>query len=379
VANYGTVEFQHTTLAGNSANGGGGNIRVGTNAKTLNSLIALGAPGNCTGGTLSSDSSGDESLADDATCPGLASGGDVGKLGPLLNNGGPTDTRAVLPGNPAFGGGEFACPFDPLPTTDQRGVTRPQGDCTLGAYEPTRTPSLGLTMTRTPNPVAQHALPGLKYVIKVKSSGPAFDATQPIVKDVLPAGVTVLQKTASQGSCSGAKTITCALGTLANGKTATVTIRVRIDATKRSVSNTASVSSPRLDTSVDDDVVTLKTTVNPTDLDDVVVGTGKGQTLCGLLGNDTIKGLGGPDVLYGDNCGRKKGPGGNDKLVGGGGRDTLVGGGGSNDYRGGKGNDRIQAANGEKDKIDCGGGDKDRVKADQQDTVKANCETVKRV
>ena len=53
------------------------------------------------------------------------------KLGPRENNGGPTDTHALLKGSPAInaGGKDF-------PARDQRGVKRPQGNRSdIGAYE----------------------------------------------------------------------------------------------------------------------------------------------------------------------------------------------------------------------------------------------------
>lgn len=51
-------------------------------------------------------------------------------LQPLADNGGPTRTMAIPIGSPAFNAG-VACP-----TTDQRGVARPQaGACDLGAFE----------------------------------------------------------------------------------------------------------------------------------------------------------------------------------------------------------------------------------------------------
>jgi hypothetical protein len=53
-------------------------------------------------------------------------------LGPLANNGGPTDTQALLSGSPAI---DFA-PAAGCPATDQRGVSRPQGAlCDSGAFE----------------------------------------------------------------------------------------------------------------------------------------------------------------------------------------------------------------------------------------------------
>jgi len=55
-------------------------------------------------------------------------------LGPLLNNGGVTQTQALLPTSPALN----AVPTTGAgcPATDQRGVSRPQGNaCDIGAYE----------------------------------------------------------------------------------------------------------------------------------------------------------------------------------------------------------------------------------------------------
>ena len=60
-------------------------------------------------------------------------------LGALGANGGPTNTMVPNPGSPLIdaipdpGGG---CPAAPTITTDQRGVTRPQGPgCDIGAVE----------------------------------------------------------------------------------------------------------------------------------------------------------------------------------------------------------------------------------------------------
>lgn len=50
-------------------------------------------------------------------------------LGPLQNNGGPTETRAPLPGSPAIGARTAGCSG-----VDQRGVARTK-PCDLGAYE----------------------------------------------------------------------------------------------------------------------------------------------------------------------------------------------------------------------------------------------------
>jgi hypothetical protein len=62
------------------------------------------------------------------------------RLGPLQDNGGPTQTEALMPGSSAIDAvGNEACP---PPTTDQRGVTRPQGPrCDVGAFEVVQTSS----------------------------------------------------------------------------------------------------------------------------------------------------------------------------------------------------------------------------------------------
>jgi hypothetical protein len=57
---------------------------------------------------------------------------DVG-LGPLQDNGGPTETHALLPGSVAI---DHIPEADCAITTDQRGVARPQGlACDVGAFE----------------------------------------------------------------------------------------------------------------------------------------------------------------------------------------------------------------------------------------------------
>jgi beta-glucanase (GH16 family) len=85
------------------------------------------------GGTVSLISGG-HNLVQDATCNPVPSDlitGNAG-LGPLADNGGPTWTHALLAGSSAIDSADdLACP-----STDQRGVTRPQGPhCDIGAFE----------------------------------------------------------------------------------------------------------------------------------------------------------------------------------------------------------------------------------------------------
>jgi hypothetical protein len=67
----------------------------------------------------------------DASCPGANVDP---KLGALADNGGPTQTRELLPGSPAIDA--VVASGAGCPATDQRGVSRPNGAaCDIGAYE----------------------------------------------------------------------------------------------------------------------------------------------------------------------------------------------------------------------------------------------------
>jgi hypothetical protein len=79
--------------------------------------------------------SGGHNLSSDNTC-GLSAAGDMMNtnplLGPLEDNGGPTLTHLPLPHSPAINNGDN----NGCPTTDQRGIVRPQkGICDIGAVE----------------------------------------------------------------------------------------------------------------------------------------------------------------------------------------------------------------------------------------------------
>jgi hypothetical protein len=80
-------------------------------------------------------------------------------LGPLQNNGGPTQTCAIGDNSPAFDRGDNNF----MPATDQRGIPRPQGtSCDIGAYE------LVLTQSETATPLSG---PGGTITFSVGSGG----------------------------------------------------------------------------------------------------------------------------------------------------------------------------------------------------------------
>ena len=86
----------------------------------------------------------------------------------------------------------------------------------------------------------------ITYQIVVTNNGPS-PATNVTLTDPLPANVAFQSVTTTQGSCSGTTTVTCALGTLANGASATVLITILPQSTADAVSNTATVTATEFD------------------------------------------------------------------------------------------------------------------------------------
>jgi uncharacterized repeat protein (TIGR01451 family) len=250
-----------STVTGNAATGASpqvGNLfrnpTIGSPGivNTLSDIVSSGLPANCN--VAMSSALTDNSIDDGSTC-GLPRSAVDPTLGPLLDNGGATDTHALPAGSPAID--SATCAGD----VDQRGVVVPQGPaCDAGAYELVTSANLAVSMTASPSPVTGGGT--LTYSITVSSSGPAGDATQPVVTDTLPAAAALVSASASQGTCSGAATVTCSLGTVANGASATITIAVRAPASG-SLTNAAHVSAPRPDANSADDRATAVTNVIP--------------------------------------------------------------------------------------------------------------------
>jgi hypothetical protein len=146
IYNYGgAVTIDNTTLSGNTSSyrGVGDNIYNynGGTVALQNSIVANSVNGNCHGGMISRG----YNLSSDQTCT-FSNSGDLNNrdplLGPLQNNGGTTQTMALLPGSPAIDAGNPAGCTDAqgnLLTTDQRGMPRPDKEdttgCDMGAYE----------------------------------------------------------------------------------------------------------------------------------------------------------------------------------------------------------------------------------------------------
>lgn len=129
-----TVTIQSSTIAFNSAAGGGAavNLVAAATGKITNSIIAGNTGGDC-GGVLTSTG---HNLLQSAGC-GFAATGDITgvnpQLGALNDNGGHTRTHALNADSPAIDAGVMSTG---TPEFDQTGVYRPQGTAVdIGAYE----------------------------------------------------------------------------------------------------------------------------------------------------------------------------------------------------------------------------------------------------
>jgi len=211
-----TATVSNSTFSGNSADNGGGIFIAGSTSVTITQTTISSNTATLAGGGISnagttligativanSISGGDCSnfgslfslgynLVGDTTCnTNFVGPGDTTNtnplLGPLQNNGGNTETHAILNiSSPAVDGVGPTCP---PPSTDQRGVARPVGPgCDIGAYEsPFISPleaELEVVKTASPDP----AILGGKitYVITATNHGP-WPATNLTIVDDLP-------------------------------------------------------------------------------------------------------------------------------------------------------------------------------------------------
>ena len=151
----------------------------------------------------------------------------------------------------------FGPPAPALPVTGNMSLKRAPGsssgrssDFALGTPAPRNNAGVegtipALLVTKSDSPDPARTGDDLTYTIIVSNT--AEPATGVIVTDTLPAGVTFVSASPTQGSCSGRGTIICSLGDLPTGAVATVMIRATA-MTSGQVVNTAVLDSNEFET-----------------------------------------------------------------------------------------------------------------------------------
>lgn len=143
--NSGSLTVDASTISDNSAGvAGGGDLHDLAFATLENTIVAAEGSNNCsTFNGFGSISDGGYNIDDGTSCGFSSANHSLSNTDPLFDpvglkdNGGPTQTIALQPGSPAIDAiatGVNGC--GTTITTDQRGVSRPQGaGCDIGAFE----------------------------------------------------------------------------------------------------------------------------------------------------------------------------------------------------------------------------------------------------
>ncbi len=204
---------------GNPGGDGGGLVNL-TVSGTLLLNGAISANGNSAGsGTLAGGGAGGGILVRAGRFEGsgaMTANGGNGGTHSYGSGGGGGGRLAYLYGASSYSGTTTA-----LGGTGQNGGTD-GGDGTVYTGEQ-QFADITITISDDPDPASVGG--PLTYDITVTNNGPV-DVTGVTVSDLLPPGVVFVSAGPSQGTCSGSETVSCDLGTLANGNSATVTVVV---------------------------------------------------------------------------------------------------------------------------------------------------------
>ena len=205
----GSLKLASVTISGNFASNGGGLVWAGTSGSAINlvntivaknSAASVGPDANNPAGSfadgggnligISGAGSGNTGFTAPTTQTGTVATPLDPLLGPLQNNGGPTQTLALLIGSPAIDKG-----LTTSVTADQRGVPRPQGaKYDVGAYE----------FNQGPTPSANLSAPSLDF----GSQGMGTSASQPITITDNGTGALTLSDVILSGANAGDFTFT---------------------------------------------------------------------------------------------------------------------------------------------------------------------------
>ena len=176
--------------------------------------------------------------------------------------------------------------------TDSGGNTSEFSTCVLVTTDD-RQADLSITNTDSPDPVIAGS--PLTYTLVVANSGPD-DATDVTVTDTLPAAVGFVSAVSTIGSCSAASgTVTCQIGTLNQGASATITI-VFVPQAGGTATNSATVASSITELNPANNTAIASTTVIGSPQTFVVTNTndsGPGSLRQAILNVNSITNFGG--------------------------------------------------------------------------------------
>jgi CSLREA domain-containing protein/uncharacterized repeat protein (TIGR01451 family) len=247
------LQLNNVTIADNTADsdddgtgdGGGMANSAGGIVSFKNTIVAentdrSGQAPDCTGGATAQGpnmvSLGYNLVGNNARCAiAIKSGDRIGtganpidpRLASLQGASSAVRTHRPLSGSPAVNAGSPALPGgqgSACAATDQRGLARPQGAaCDIGASEAILA-DLQIAQSVSRNPAAVGG--DLTYTIRVENRGPSGTAGVTMI-GTLPPQVDLRSAIPSQGQCDGTRTITCQLGSLAQGGSALISLTVR--------------------------------------------------------------------------------------------------------------------------------------------------------
>ena len=149
LCNNNAVAFSNCTISGNTSTLGGGVCNLST-ATLTNTLVYGNAANTAPEAYGTFNSQGHNLIGSTQYNSGWIATDLIGvdpRLDPLGNNGGPTQTMALLPGSPAI----YAGTSTSAPSTDQRGFAR-LGGIDIGAFQYGATDSTTTTLASSSNP-----------------------------------------------------------------------------------------------------------------------------------------------------------------------------------------------------------------------------------
>jgi len=279
------AQFSNVTIVDNQADsdnngsGDGGGIYNSGTLTLRNSILAqntanAGMGPDCFAAPIASD--GYNLIGSNVDCTIAPPQGDPAStdlygvdplLGDLADNGGPTQTRALLAGSPAIDGGDPAGCVDgngSAVTTDQRGQVRPSGPrCDIGAFE---LGSSDLEIVKTASAAQVGTGDEFSYTLTITNNGPGknFDIE---VSDAVPAELTLVSVGSDQANCASAgNTVTCTLAELDAGDSFVVEIVVAANE-EGDVENTATVQGSEQDPDPANDSSSVVVSVGPANPD----------------------------------------------------------------------------------------------------------------